>query len=381
MTDEFADSRLKLYIVRSHVDKPLKAKFLESKYSHHIQAGAFFTEQRICSLNDMSGCPDNISDRNNRYSEATAMYWIYKNQDSSYVGIEHYRRRLDLDDEKYREFIDDNVDIITSIPIEVGSTIEDQYRLFHYSADWDLFIDILEEHNKEYSKYAETCFKESLFHPYNIHVFRSELYKEFCDLAFPICDDFYRRSPLKTDIFQRRDVGFVMERLSHLYIMYKKSQGYKVIEAPIIKLSSEKWLPEHECDLSDNNEVYDACDRLYRAEQITKANNLLGAAIDSGLKPDKRLSLLIRLSNAALDEQSVLSRSMYEYLPGEFRENLDILTAIWDKFEMIVGIYIRTRDELSLDKLTEYIRLTGFSNIALKAAITYNDGDDPIVFT
>ena len=381
MSDRFADNRLKLYIVQSHVDKPLKTEIPESKYSHHIQAGTFFTERRICDLNDMSNCPDNISDRNKRYSEATAMYWIYKNIDSLYVGIEHYRRRLDLDDEQYEKYINDNVDIITSIPIDTGSTIEDQYRLYHYASDWDLFMDILDEYDNKYSEYAKKCFKGRMFHPYNIHVFRSDLYKDFCDLAFPICDAFFRRSYQKTDIFQRRDVGFIMERLSHLYIMYKKSQGYNVIEVPVTKLSTEKWLPEHECDLSNSNEVYNACNRLYCADQITKSNNLLGVAIDSGLRPDERLSAFIRLSEAALDEQSALPRSMYEYLPKEFRENIDILTEIWSKFEMIVGIYFRTRDDRSLDKLTEFIKLTGFSDIALKAAITYCKGDAPNVFS
>ena len=46
---------LKLYVVSSHVDKPLKVKIENSKYEVPIQAGAALTEKRICEVNDYDG--------------------------------------------------------------------------------------------------------------------------------------------------------------------------------------------------------------------------------------------------------------------------------------------------------------------------------------
>ena len=39
---------LKLYVVKSHVDKPIETEIKNSKYEIPIQAGAALTDKRIC---------------------------------------------------------------------------------------------------------------------------------------------------------------------------------------------------------------------------------------------------------------------------------------------------------------------------------------------
>ena len=365
------DNRLKLYIVSCHVDKPLTVKPQNSVYAIPIQAGAALTDMRICDLNDMDDCPDNISDRNTRYSEATAMYWISRHIDTPYTGLCHYRRRLDISDDQYADLISRGIDIITSVPTESDRSVSDYYKLYHYAHDWDLFMNILKKFNREYYDYALTCFSKNTFHPCNLHVFRSDLFRDFCDMAFPVCDEFYKTSPPKTDVFQHRDVGFIMERLSHLYIMHKAEHGATIAEYPITELSSEKWSPESECDLKDPNEVFEACDRLFRINQITKCNNVLGAALNSGLITDNRLDILNRVLTAALIEEASDPESMFEYLPSNFRSDLTILTEIWSGFEKVVKLFITDDNETNKNKLTEYMYLTGFSEHALKAAMEF----------
>ena len=52
---------LKLYVVKSHVDKPLEEEIKNSKYEVQIQAGAALTEKRICDVNDHDGFPENYA--------------------------------------------------------------------------------------------------------------------------------------------------------------------------------------------------------------------------------------------------------------------------------------------------------------------------------
>ncbi len=133
-----SENLFKLYIVSCHVDKPLTQAPPESVYDVQIQAGAALTVQRICEINDFDDCPESISDRNRRYSEATAMYWIGQHIDSEYIGIVHYRRRLDLTDADFEEFFRQSVDLITTEKIDLGTSIENDYRKVLYSCDWDL---------------------------------------------------------------------------------------------------------------------------------------------------------------------------------------------------------------------------------------------------
>ena len=375
--------RLKLYIVSCHADKPLAEEPRKSVFDCPIQAGAALTDKRTCEINDMTDCADSISDRNSRYSEATAMFWIYRHLNTPYIGIEHYRRRLDLSDDEYMRFMDCGIDIITTTPMNLihsqdtdrYMSIREHYRLTHYAYDWDLFMDILKRHNVDDYYLALEEFDKSSIHPCNINVFRSDLYREFGDWAFPICDEFYRLSPEKTDVFFFCFVGYIMERLSHLFVIKMKRIGKKIEYAPIKEIRSREDHPP-DLKLSEPDQIYNECNALFCENQITNAQRLLNKAMISSSvsKSDERLMLLNRVFTAYLNERSELARTLFEYLPREYRSDLNILTSIWSGFEQIVRIYQDNKNDESLDKLTQYINLTGFSRNALRTAMAIAEG-------
>lgn len=368
---EMNKERLKLYIVSCHVDKPLTQEPPKSKYDVPIQAGAALTDIRVCELNDLDDCPDNVSDRNKRYSEATAMYWIGRHIDSDYVGIVHYRRRLDLSDEQYDKYMDDGVDIITTDLIDLGQSIENDYREVLYSADWDLFMDILKERDPEEFEFCKNCLASNLIHACNINVFRSELYREFSDWAFPILDEFWKRSPEKTDTYQHRDVGFIAERLSHLFVMKMIRDGKKVVEAPLMDLRSEEWDCKKECNYDDLNKVFDTCDRLYKAHQITKCCNVVGESVRRGGNNDPRIAALSEVMVTGILERRELTLTMHEYLPEQFRKDLNTLLYIWEAFKKALQTYMTLRNEESSKLLEDILALTHFSNVAKKEVLKH----------
>ena len=370
MSDKF-NNRLKLYIVSCHVDKPLTQEPPESQYDVPIQAGAALTDVRICEVNDFDGCQDSVSDRNRRYSEASAMYWIGRHIDSDYVGIEHYRRRFDLTDEQYDRYMDEGVDIITTEPIDLGMSIEKDYREVQYSVDWDLFMDILNEKDPgEYDFYRE-CFTSNLIHACNINVFRAGLYRDFSDWAFPILDEFWKRSPEKTDTYQHRDVGFIAERLSHLFVMKMIRDGKKVVEAPLKDLRSEEWDCKKECDYGDLDAVFETCDRLYKAHQITKCCNVIGESVRRGGNKDPRIAALSEVMVTGILERRELTLTLHEYLPVQFRTDLNTLLYIWDAFKKALQTYMALKNVESSRLLEDILSLTHFSNVAKKEVLKH----------
>lgn len=360
---------MKLYIVSCHVDKPLTQTPPASDYDVQIQAGAALTDQRICEINDYDNCTDSISDRNKRYSEATAMYWIGQHIDSEYIGVVHYRRRLDITDDGYAEYFKQSVDVITTHSIDLGSSIEKDYRNVHYSCDWDLFMEILKERDPEDYDFAIECFSSNLIHPCNINVFRAELYHEYCEWAFPIMDEFWRRSPEKTDTYQHRDVGFIAERLSHLFVMKMIRAGKKVVEAPLMDLRSDEWDCTNECDYGDYNDVFETCDRLYKAGQITKCCNVVGESIRLGGKEDYRIKTLSEILVAGIVERGSLPLTMHDYLPKQYRSDLSTLIYIWNALKKALQAHTTLNNDESAKLLEQVLNLTHFSKISCQEAL------------
>lgn len=363
------DRMLKLYIVSCHVDKPLTQSVPRSIYDVPIQAGAALTENRICELNDVDDCQENISSRNRRYSEATAMYWIGLHLDSKYVGISHYRRRFDLSDEQLNEMMNDDVDIITTVPVDLGLSIEADYRKVLFSKDWDVFMEILKKRVPADYDFAINCYESNMLHVGNINIFKSDLYLDYWKWAFPILDEFWRLSPEKTDVYQHRDVGFIAERLSHLFVMKMIREGKKVIEVPLRNISSGEWDCKEECDYSNFNDVFDACNRLFKAGQITKCCNVIGESVKKDGKKDERLKSLSEIMIVGILERENERLSMYEYLPPYFRTDLNTLIYIWNALKKALKTFIELHTDESASLLDGLLKLTNFSKIAQREAI------------
>lgn len=316
---------LKLYVISCHKDKELQDDVSASKYESGIQAGAVLTDIRTQGINDHDGFADSISDRNERYSEGTAMYWIYRNDTSEYIGISHYRRRFDLTDKELENIIGGKADIVTLDSVDLGQSIKDNYIEMLYGKDWELFMDIILRHSPEYYEYALQYFDNNFFHPCNMNIFRGELYQEFGDWAFPIVDEFYRLSPRKTDRYQRRDAGFILERLSSLYVEIKKNEGCNVVEVPLRVLKSIDFQNVSEKTAYDTDAIWERCCSLYKEDNITEIKNIVKNVVhDSACKSLKLLQLAV-LIMAAESERHNEAETMFEYLPYKWRENLDTL--------------------------------------------------------
>ncbi len=350
---------LKNYEIICHKDIEIENTPVSSSYYCPIQAGAALTGKRICMLNDYDNFPESISDRNERYSEATAMFYISKHIESDYIGISHYRRHLIISDSDFEKLASKSVDIITSYEQVYTLSVENLYRQLHYSADWDLFTDILKEMDSEDFEFDKYIFSQKTIHIANLHIYKSSLYKAFCDWAFPILDVFYTKSPVKTDVYQKRDVGFIAERLSHLFIMKMLRDGKQIIEVPIIELPTTPI----EISLDNPEDVLSKCEQFYESRRFMMCSNLIDQAVDNNNMISEELIKLHEIFHYYKREMvSGQTMTLFEYLPIELRDTVRDILKTFDTLKKMVSLYNISRDEI-LTILQDYLDFTGFSEL------------------
>lgn len=200
-----------LFEVRHHLDKPLKNYPQRNEWEISIQAGASMTDDRVSEITDNSG--DNISDKNRLYSEATVMYWIWKNCKSSWVGIEHYRRHLLVNN----MMLNDDIDIIMPTPYICYPNVKHQFTRFVNDEVFDVVQEAITNlYPEECTEYLK-CFEQQYHYPFNLMVAKSEVYNNYCEWAFKITEYIEKLDIDSCNNF--RVLGYIMEQLTSIYFI------------------------------------------------------------------------------------------------------------------------------------------------------------------
>ena len=231
-------------------------------------------------LRDDSG--DNISHLNPHFCELTAMYWAWKNVDSSYYGLFHYRRILDLSEQalkappsleptqvnakkKWRasafgytkERVDEllaHYDII--LPQRYidrkdnldfsDMTLYDIYAKYHYAKDLDKAIELIKSRHPEMQAALEKVLftKPPRWHIANMFIMRKELYFAYCEWLFPLLFALEAEIDISSyDSYQARIYGFLAERIFNIWLEYQRQTTQpRILEAPMILFMHKKPL-------------------------------------------------------------------------------------------------------------------------------------------
>ncbi len=223
---------------------------LDDKILLPIQAGRAVNpvDLNIQPDNELNGQPcDNISSKNETYSEITGLYWAWKNlrklyPDVKYVGWSHYRRFFAIDEKKYltdkifkpADSIKDyrvNADKIIRI-LESGKIILSKkvtpspfslyinYCINHYSEDYmtlkniiaskfpdyyDSFINVMEDNNK--------------ISLYCMFIMKYDEFEKYCEWLFSVLNAVEPEIPYKFyNPYQQRVLAFMTERLLNVYV-------------------------------------------------------------------------------------------------------------------------------------------------------------------
>ena len=168
---------------------------------------------------------DNISSKNPRWCELTAIYWGWKNiSDVEYVGLAHYRRYFNLDiTEDNIESIIGNHDVILGNPLVFDISLQDYFIKWTTPEDYYLLMDTLlylyPDCKASIEKYILNGNK---LIPFTMLLCRKELYDDFCSFVFPLFSEL--EAKLKSHGYSRlnRFIAFSGELLLGLWADYKK---------------------------------------------------------------------------------------------------------------------------------------------------------------
>lgn len=198
-------------------------------------------------LNDCTG--DNISRKNKYYSELTALYWIWRNDNhSDKISIEHYRRffssrfwpKVISPKEVERAF--ENCDVIVSkkIKFQKSGTIFSNYKEYHDADDLVVLENGIRQLAPEYLRDYNDIMNGHQLVLYNMAMMKKEYFDAYCAWLFPILRYVEKEINLQNrDSYQQRVFGFLSERLLNVWLLHNK---LRVKHLPIYYLSDTKLI-------------------------------------------------------------------------------------------------------------------------------------------
>lgn len=198
---------------------------------------------------------DNISSLNAAYSELTAMYWLWKNNDANYKGLVHYRRhfasrRLNiLVNDRFDRIIsyDEMMEMLNSTDIVLPKkrnyyieTIYSHYVHTFSSEHLEIMRRIMEETQPEYLPAYDRVMQSRSAHLFNMFVMREDKFNAYCEWLFPLLEELTKRiDASRYDAFNARYPGRVSEMLLDVWLMTEK---YDYAELPVVSTEPVNWV-------------------------------------------------------------------------------------------------------------------------------------------
>jgi len=240
-----------------------------------LHVGKSFSNLQLEITDDATG--DNISDRNEIYSELTGWYWIWKNRKHDFIGTAHYRRyftntpisnirvfgklllyiiglrkkRQGLWYVKNRDKWQNKILAERDIEILMNEfdailpqkkifkySVSEQYKRRHNSHDIILTRNIVNEKYPDYVQAFDTVFNQNEMYSFNMFILPWNLFDSYMNWLFNILFELEKRSDINmADKYQKRVCAFMAERLQNVWL---EKNNLKVKELPVLYFKNLK---------------------------------------------------------------------------------------------------------------------------------------------
>lgn len=188
----------------------------------------------------------NISSKNPRYCELTALYWMWKNLDADYIGLAHYRRHFKGCGERETLTHEEADHLLSEAPLILPKkrnyyieTIESHYAHTFDIGHLQVLRDVIKERSPEALSVFDAHMQEKSAHIWNMAIMSKSLLDDYCEWLFPILEeveeriDFTGMSP-----FEERVIGRLSERLLDPWVRMN-DVGYT--ELPVVGMEKTNW--------------------------------------------------------------------------------------------------------------------------------------------
>lgn len=196
--------------------------------------------QEESALSERTG--KNISVYNDRLNEVTGLYWIWKNADSEYVGLSHYRRFFDYngyrpDKETIYEILAGwmHYDIILSNRLRLNWSVYHNINMIVgdrlNKEAYDLFHKAIGDKQPDYLKTFEDVMKGNRMYTNNMFVAHRNKLNEYCEWLFSFLLYVTNNVDVTSGTFyQKRVCGYYAEVL---WTVWADKNRLTVYEMPV----------------------------------------------------------------------------------------------------------------------------------------------------
>lgn len=190
---------------------------------------------------------DNISSKNPRYCELTALYWAAKNLEPDYVGLVHYRRHFKGAGERGTLTSTEVCELLREAPVIVPQqrnyyieTLADHYGHTFDPQHIEHLRKAIAEEAPEYLEAFDQHMVGTKAHMFNMMIMRKDLLESYLDWLMPLLRAVEARIDFTamTD-FEARAMGRLSERLLDVWLIVN---DVPYAEVPVISLEKTNWL-------------------------------------------------------------------------------------------------------------------------------------------
>lgn len=196
---------------------------------------------------------ENISHKNHSYCELTAQYWAWKNLDSAFIGLSHYRRyfrgsqagpngKAILSRDDAQTFLNSHDMLLARPRNYVVETIESHYANSHYGEDLVLTRDVVADLSPEMVVSYDTVLQRRGMSLYNMFLMsRAEMARYSCWL-FAVLEECERRIDNDSrSAYEQRTFGYLSEILLNVWAE-RRDRELRIGYLPVVNTEGEPKL-------------------------------------------------------------------------------------------------------------------------------------------